>query len=401
MLGGYDYELRELDPSELEDFMRRREFRGINVTIPYKRAVMPYLDEVSGQARAIGAVNTVVNRDGRLFGYNTDFGGVCALIRRIGIEPGGKKALILGTGATSRTACAAVRDMNASEIVRVSRSGREGAATYEDLYRLHGDAQIIINTTPCGMFPDIGKTPADIGMFPALEGVADVIYNPVSTRLVLDARERGIPAEGGLYMLVSQAVLAAELFTGKSFAPETVTEVYERLRQRLENPVLIGMPGSGKSAVGRLSAQYLGREFIDLDELIAGRDGRSITDIFAQSGEPYFRELEAKLVKEVAARTGVVIATGGGTVLDPENVRYLRMNGRLIFLDRPPEQLVPTDDRPLADRADKIRKLYSDRYPIYAAAADVTVVPSGTAQETAQRVADAFRKGNTHETARH
>lgn len=390
MLGDYGYELREIAPSELAGFMRRRDFRGVNVTMPYKRDVLPLLDELSDDARAVGAVNTVVNRDGRLCGYNTDLEGILALLRHMGADLRGKKILILGTGGTCRTAMTAAERLGAREIVRVSRGGRENAVSYGDAARLHGDASFIINTTPCGMYPDIGASPIDTGAFLQLEGVADAVFNPLRTRLVTDPRGRGVPAEGGLYMLVAQAVRSSELFTGKSRAAGIVDGVYGELLTSLENIVLIGMPGSGKSAVGRAAAAILGREFIDLDEAVVSAAGMEIKDIFATKGEAHFRKLEAEAVRKASARTGVVIATGGGTVLDAESVKYLKMNGRLIFLDKPPEELVPTADRPLADSADKLRRLYFERYGIYKAAADETVAPSGSAVETAKRVVRRF-----------
>jgi len=390
MLGEHGYELREIAPPELAGFMRGREFRGVNVTMPYKRDVLPLLDELSDDARAVGAVNTVVNRGGRLCGYNTDLEGMLALLRHMDADLRGKKILILGTGGTGRTAAAAAKRLGAAEGIAVSRGGRENAVSYEDAARLQGDASFIINTTPCGMYPDIGASPMDTGAFLQLEGVADAVFNPLRTRLVTDARGRGVPAEGGLYMLVAQAVRSSELFTGKSRAAGTVDSVYGELLTSLENVVLIGMPGSGKSAVGREAAAILGREFIDLDADVVSAAGMEIKDIFAAKGEAHFRELEAEAVRRAAARTGAVIATGGGAVLAAENVKYLKMNGRLIFLDRPPEELVPTAGRPLADSADKLRRLYSERYEAYRAAADETVVPSGSAEETAKRVVRRF-----------
>ncbi|MBE6989374.1 MAG: shikimate dehydrogenase [Ruminococcaceae bacterium] len=373
MIGDYDYILREVPEDELDAFMRARDFKGLNVTIPYKERVLSYLDEISDTAAAIGAINTVVNRDGRLYGYNTDFGGLSALIRRIGVDLRGKKVLVLGTGGTSKTARTVARSLGAAEIIVVSRSEKSGSVTYAEARRSHTDAAYIINATPCGMFPDLDGCPIDLSYFPALQGVADPVYNPLSSRLVLAARRRGIPAQGGLYMLVAQAVMAATLFTGKTYPVETTDRIYDTLLRSKRNIVLIGMPGSGKSTVGRLAAERLERPFVDLDEEIVRHTGRPITDIFARDGEVAFRDLESAAVREAAGRTGLVIATGGGCVLRPENVELLRLNGSLVFLDRPLEHLLPTADRPLSDSNDKLRSLYARRRPIYLSAADAVI----------------------------
>lgn len=386
LIGRYDYELREIEPWELADFMAKRDFRGINVTIPYKQAVIPYLDRLSEGARHIGAVNTIVNRDGMLYGDNTDRGGLCALLARLELEVKGKKALILGSGGTSRTAHAVLEQLGAGEIYRVSRSGRDGAIDYDQARREQGDAELIINATPCGMFPDIDEQPLDLADFSRLAGLADAIYNPLRSRLVLQARSCGARAEGGLYMLVAQAVLAAELFTGLPLPQEDTERIYSQLLAQSENLVLIGMPGSGKTSVGRLLGQELGREFVDVDELIVRQAGCSISQIFADRGEAGFRRLEAEAVAELAKGSGMVIATGGGAVLQGENRRRLRQNGRLILLDRPLAQLLPTADRPLANDTDKMVKLYRERLPLYNSAADLTVKVEGPPQSVARSI---------------
>ena len=292
-IGAYAYELKELTPDELPVFMTARAFRGINVTIPYKQAVIPFLDEIDETAKAIGAVNTVVNRNGKLFGFNTDLDGLTRLIRRIGLDLKGKKVLIPGTGGTSRTASFAAEKLGAREILRVSRTGREGSLTYEDVLRNHTDAEIILNTTPCGMFPETDAQPLPLDPFDRLQGVADVIYNPLRSRLVLDARSRGIPAEGGLYMLVAQAVRASEHFLDTVYSPDLTDRIYEHILRAKENIVLIGMPGSGKSAVGKILTARTGRPLADTDELIVRKAGKSIPDIFREDGEPAFRDLES------------------------------------------------------------------------------------------------------------
>ena len=387
-IGGYAYELKELTPEELPAFMTARAFRGINVTIPYKQAVIPFLDEIDDTARAIGAVNTVVNRNGKLYGYNTDLDGLTRLIRRAGLDLTGKKVLIPGTGGTSRTASFAAEKLGAREILRVSRTGKEGSLTYEDALRNHTDAEIILNTTPCGMFPEPDAQPLPLEPFSRLQGVADVIYNPLRSRLVLDARSRGIPAEGGLYMLVAQAVRASEHFLDTSYPDNLADRIYDRVLRKKENIVLIGMPGSGKSVIGRILAEKTGNLLADTDDLIVRKAGKSIPDIFREDGESVFRDLESAVIRELSKQGGQIISTGGGAVLRPENVTVLRQNGRLFWLNRSPEDLVPTEDRPLADTQAKMKQLYLEREPVYRAAADEIIPVTGTPQQTAGRILD-------------
>ena len=385
-IGGYAYELKELTPEELPAFLTGRSFRGINVTIPYKQAVIPFLDRIDDTARAIGAVNTIVNRNGQLTGYNTDLDGLTRLIRRIGLDLRGKKVLIPGTGGTSRNASYAAEKLGAREVFRISRTGREGSLSYEEALRDHADAEIILNTTPCGMFPEPDAQPLPLDPFTRLQGVADVIYNPLRSRLVLDARSRSIPAEGGLYMLVAQAVRASELFLDTVYPEDLTDRIYEKILRRKENVVLIGMPGSGKSAVGRILAGRTGWPLADTDQLVTEKAGKPIPDIFREDGEPAFRDLESRVIRDLAKTGGQIISTGGGAVLRPENVTALRQNGRLFWLDRDPGALVPTDDRPLADTEEKMKQLYLAREPVYRAAADEIIPVSGTPEDTAARI---------------
>lgn len=372
-LGYYKYSLKELKNKELNDFILQKNFKAINVTIPYKQAVIPLLDEISPEAEAIGAVNTVVNRDGRLYGYNTDFGGMKALIELNGITLRYKKALILGTGGTSLTAFAVCKSLGAEQILRVSRTGNNGAVTYEQAYAEHSDADVIINTTPCGMYPNIDGCPIDISRFRKLGGVIDAVYNPLNTRLVLSARERGIPASGGLYMLVAQAVLAAGLFLDKELDTVALTnKIFNEIYCEKRNIVLSGMPASGKSTVGRLIAAQTGRDLIDTDSIIVEREGE-ISRIFAEKGEERFRDLETAVIRELAPVGGKVISLGGGAVLRAENVRLLRQNGEIFFIDRSPEYLIPTSDRPLADEKQKIMRLYEQRIDTYMSTADYII----------------------------
>ncbi len=387
---GCEYELCEVKKEDFDSFARMRDFKAVNVTIPYKQTVIPYLYCIDAQAERIGAVNAVVNRDGQLYGYNTDFYGMKLLIEKIGVPINGKKVIILGTGGTSKTAAAVSESLGAKEILRVSRSGKDGAVTYEELYENHRDAEFLINTTPSGMYPNIFDIPVDISRLPNLSGVLDAIYNPLRTPLILAAKERNIPAEGGLYMLVGQAVRASEIFLDKEYPENTLPEIYENLRREKENIVLIGMPASGKSTVGKILSERLGRELVDTDELIVKKAGMEIPEIFKSFGEKYFRDLESEVIREVSARNSIIIATGGGAVLRPENVRALKLSGRLFFIDRPPQALVPTDTRPLSSDRAAIEKRFAERYNIYCTSADVRIDANCEAERVAEKIGNSI-----------
>lgn len=387
---GEEYVLKELAPEELDDFLRRAEFKAINVTIPYKQAVIPYLEKISPMAEKIGAVNCIVNRRGKLYGYNTDFSGLRSMILEQGLSLKGKTVLILGSGGTSRTAAAVAESLGAAVVQRISRSGNDGCLRYEEAMEQYGAAEILINTTPAGMYPRLEGQAVDLDAFPALEGVIDVVYNPLRTKLVQQARSRSVNACGGLFMLVSQAVSAVEIFRDLQLPEDTSRQIYQQLRRQRENLVLTGMPGCGKSTVGTLLAQQLQRKFIDLDQEIVARAGCDISDIFARQGEQAFRELESQVISELAGNTGCVIATGGGAVLRPENVRRLKQNGRLYFLDRSLEELLPTDDRPLAQDREALQQRYDERYPTYCVTADVHITVDGTAEDAAAAVRKEF-----------
>jgi len=394
-IADYKYELREIPKEELDGFMKARDFAGINVTIPYKEAVIPYLDEIDESARSIGAVNTVVNRDGHLIGYNTDYAGAEAMIRYAGIELRGKKVLVLGTGGTSKTLSHVARDMEAAEIVTVSRTAREGCITYADALENHADADVIINTTPVGMYPMVDAIPIDIEKFANLSGVVDVIYNPLETNLVRAARVRGIRATGGLYMLAAQAVYASAHFLGTDADDELVRRVYfEVLRDKM-NIVLCGMPSCGKTTVGKIIAEQTGRHFIDTDDMIREHTGREIAEIFSSDGEAEFRTLERDAVASAANMKGCVIATGGGAVIDPSNVDALRRVGMIFFIDRPLEMLTPTGDRPLSSDIEALTKRFKERYPIYKSVANRVIDGSGTPEEVAAAILEVFRDENS------
>ncbi len=391
-IADYEYELKELRPEELDGFMREKSFNAINVTIPYKQSVIPYLDEISDRAKSIGAVNTIVNRGGRLYGDNTDFAGMAALAKRLGIDFAGKKVLILGTGGTSKTAHAVAESHGAAKVLHVSRRGGAGLISYEEAAREHSDAQIIINTTPVGMYPDTDKKPIDISAFPALEGVLDAIYHPLRTNLVLDAQSRGIPASGGLYMLSAQAVYASAVFLDRELEPCLIDKAYSLVKNDKQNIVLIGMPSSGKTTVGKLIAERTGKSFEDTDETIVNEIKMPIAQLFAEQGEGAFRDIESRVIAEAAKKGGCVIATGGGAVLRPENVRAMRQNSTVVFIDRALEKLITTDDRPLSSNRQALEKLFEARYGIYKAAADIHADGNGTPAEVAELILKELEK---------
>ncbi len=386
MLCDYDYQYMELSETQLESFMINKPFKAINVTIPYKQDVIKYLDYTDSIAKNIGAVNTIVNKDGKLYGYNTDFSGMIALINKIGLCLENKKVVILGSGGTSKTAYEVAKFLKAKEVFRVSRSGKDGAITYETLYEFHKDTDILINTTPCGMYPEIDNVPVDIDIFTNLSGVVDAVYNPLRSKLVMSAKQKGIKAEGGLYMLVSQAVFASEHFTGREFDKSEIDRIYSSILKQKENIVLTGMAGCGKTTLGREIAKKLGMDFVDTDEEIVKKQGKAIPEIFKESGEAEFRRIESQVIAEISGQTAIVIATGGGAVLNEQNVQSLKQNGKVIFIDRDIERINPTDDRPLSDNYEKLKALYNERLPIYIGSADIRIKTDGTIDENVRRI---------------
>ena len=389
-IGDYEYELKEIPRELIDSFMEQKDFCGINVTIPYKEAVMPHLDEIDSQAKRIGAVNTVVNRGGRLIGYNTDFLGMRALMEKNGISCEGKKVLILGTGGTSKTARCVAESLHAREIYTVGRTQKEGCLTYEEMYLSHTDADMIIQTTPVGMFPATDGCPVELARFSRLSGVVDAVYHPLRTNLVSEAKGRGIPAVGGLYMLVAQAVFASEYFFDTLYGQKTVDRVYAEIRKGKENTVFIGMPGCGKSTVGSLLAAD-GRPFFDSDREIEKRIGTSIKEYIDTHGEKAFRDVEEEVIRLLSDQTGCVIAVGGGAVLRESNVKRLKRNGRTVFLNPPLSRLVPTADRPLSNTKEKLQALYDARIDIYRASADMEIIPPDGIDETLAAVKEALQ----------
>ena len=381
-LGPYSYDLFEKEPEDIEAFVKHGDFNGINVTIPYKKDVIPFLDELSAKAIKMGSVNTVVRRaDGTLYGHNTDYFGFHSMVLRSGITVSGKKVLVLGTGGTSNTAVKVLEDLGANVTI-VSRSG---VNNYDNLH-LHKDAAVIVNTTPVGMYPNTGVAPVDLTKFPKLKGVLDVIYNPARTQLLMDAEKLGLPQENGLWMLVAQAKEAAEYFGGTPLPDSLIASVYQKMSAKMQNIVLIGMPGCGKSTVSAMLSKALGREVIDADQKIVELAGKSIPEIFDQDGESVFRQLETKVLTELGKQSQLIIATGGGCVTQERNYPLLHQNSKIFWLKRKLEKL-PTDGRPLS-QIQKLSDMYAVRRPLYEAFADYEIDNNGTCQQTVQQILD-------------
>ncbi len=384
-IADYKYELLELQKENVPEFIKEKDYKAINVTIPYKEIVIPYLDHVSAEALSIGSVNTVVNKDGVLYGFNTDFLGMKKMLEENGISLCDKKVVILGTGGTSKTACALAKHLSAKEIIKVSRKEKEDAVTYETLLEKHKDAEILINTTPVGMYPDILKTPLSIKEFEKLEAVIDAIYNPLRTNLVLDAESMGIKGIGGLYMLVAQGVLASEKFMGKEYEKGKTKEIFDKIVKEKENIVLTGMPGVGKTTIGKILSEKLRKTFIDTDEEIKNM-GKSPEEIIKTEGEERFREIEKEIISSLSSKNNCVIATGGGAVLREENIRALKRNGRVLFLNRNIKDISPTPDRPLSKDREALKKRFEERLPIYRRSCDIEMEIGNDAKANAEKI---------------
>ena len=384
LLCDYTYDLFEIEPEDLAGFLAERNFDGINVTIPYKKAVIPYCDALSPQAKMLGSVNTIVKTaDGRLIGHNTDYFGFSYLLSQSNFSVAGKKVLILGNGGAAATVKAALQEQNA-KVVIISRTGENH---YNNLH-LHEDAALIVNATPVGMYPNNGNSPLDISQFYNLEGVLDLIYNPARTKLLLDAEKRNLITANGLTMLVAQAKESAEWFSGNKISDSRIEEIYSKLQKQMENIILIGMPGCGKSTVGALLAKNTGRTFVDADAVIAEKAGRSIPQIFADGGEAAFRKIETEVLSDICKGSGLVIATGGGCVTRAENYPLLHQNGRIIWLKRD-ISFLPTDGRPLS-QANKLEEMYQKREPLYSAFADHVVDNNCAAEDAVDKILGGF-----------
>lgn len=387
-LADYRYDLFEKEPEELEAFLKGGSFIGLNVTIPYKKDVIPFLDELSPVAKRLGAVNTIVRRsDGTLIGHNTDYFGFCSMVKKSGLSVAGKKVLVLGSGGASNTAVAAMQELGA-EVIIISRSGENN---YGNLDR-HADAAVIVNTTPVGMYPNTGKSPIDLELFPKLEGVLDVVYNPARTQILLDAEKRGLVAMNGLWMLVAQAKESAEWFAGKQIPDEAIGRIHRPLRTQMENIVLVAMPGGGKTTVGKALAEAMGKRFVDADVELENRVGRKIVDIIPNDGEPAFRAMETETLAELGKQSGLVIATGGGCITQERNYPLLHQNGTIFWLTRDISKL-PTDGRPLS-QMQKLQDLFSVRKPMYQRFADHIIDNDGELADTLKEIRTAL-EGNT------
>lgn len=381
-LGDYEYPLYEKEPDEIADFMTNGSFDGMNVTIPYKEAVMPYMSGLSDAAKKIGSVNTVTRLpDGTLYGDNTDYYGFSFLLESAGIEVKDKKVIVLGNGGASKTVVCVCRDKGAREIAVISR--RSETDNYENISK-HADADYVINTTPVGMYPNNGESPVDLSLFKSCKGVADLIYNPSKTRLILEAEALGIPAINGLVMLCAQAVKAAESFTKTEFEKGKTLEILSALEKQMKNIVLVGMPGCGKSTAGKLLAQKLGRDFIDTDSLIVENEKMPIPEIFEKHGEEYFRNAEAKAVAEAGKLSGKIIATGGGAILRDDNKANLRQNAVVIFLARDISTL-SIDGRPLS-QSNNLIEMYRVRQLHYWMVSDLSVEVDSDPEVTVERI---------------
>ena len=383
-LGAYDYDLFSVEEAQLKDFLIHGDWQGLNVTIPYKKAVIPFLDDMTPIAQRLGAVNTIVYKDGKRIGHNTDYYGFQSLLNHSGLSPAGKKCIVLGSGGASSVVQAVLEELG-GQVVVISRSGENH---YGNLH-LHSDARILVNATPVGMYPDNGISPVDFTLFPQLEGVLDLIYNPARTQLLLDAEKLGIPSDNGLWMLVAQAKDAAEWFTGHAIEENLIPQIHHTLSSRMENIVLIGMPGCGKTTIGQALAEKLGKPFVDSDALVEKMAQKTIPRIFAEDGEAIFRQWETKAQAELGKQSGMVIATGGGAVTQSVNYRLLRQNSRIFWVQRALEQL-PIQGRPLS-QSKSLDMLWQERANLYGKFADHIIENNGTITDAVHAILEVLK----------
>jgi len=385
-LGAYSYELMELEPDKLEEFVKSDTLDGFNVTIPYKQEIIKYLDQIDEIAKKIGAVNTVVKKGDKLYGYNTDYLGMEYALKSAKINLKNKSVLILGSGGTSLTARVVSECLDAKAIKILSRSGE---INYDNYFEKAKDTQIIINTTPVGMYPDNYSCRVDLKVFDKLEGVFDVVYNPSLTKLLCQAKEMGIKYANGLAMLVAQAKFASEKFLSKKLDDGVIEKIVKKLKTDSQNLVLVGMPGSGKTTIGKKLSELLGKEFIDTDELIVEKEQKTIPDIFAEFKEDYFRKVESEVIMEVGKLSNKVISTGGGAIKNRDNYFSLKQNGVIVWIDRD-LQLLASDGRPLSKDKETIKKLYEERKEAYAFFADKKIKNDGEIDKVAKGVKEFY-----------
>ncbi|WMJ22523.1 shikimate kinase [Paludicola sp. MB14-C6] len=375
-LGFYSYDLLPMEKDELHEFLTKKDFDGVNVTIPYKLDVIPYCDEIDDTVAQIGSANTIVNRNGKLKAYNTDFYGFLYNMQFHHIAMKDKVVMILGSGGTCKTVTAVAKFQGAKEIVIVSRTESDTTITYNQA-KQREDVQVLVNASPSGMYPNNQNCPIDINCFPNLEAVVDVIYNPLKTKLLQQAQQRNIPFANGLLMLVAQAKFAAELFIDEKIPDQEIERIYQELKSDLSNVVLVGMPSCGKSTIGRELSKLLNKEFVDIDSLIEEEMKLAIPQIFERYGEIGFRSIERNVVANAAKQTGMIVATGGGVVLNPDNIKDLKQNGIIILIDRSTDELLVGNNRPLSKSKQAIEEMYRNRYPIYMACSDIVVFNNG------------------------
>lgn len=390
-IADYTFDLIPLSKEEFKTFMEKKEFTALNVTIPYKKDVIPYLDEMDEHAKAIGAVNTIVNENGRLKGYNTDFTGFLYMVKKHNVHMEGKKVLIIGNGGASAAIQAVVQHEQAGSMVIVDVVPGNGAISYDEMFSSHLDAEIIINTSPIGMYPRIGNAPIDISMFHKCEAVMDVIYNPILTRLCFEAQEMDIKRVNGLEMLIAQAKQSVEFFLDKSIDDQIIDDIYQDMLRERCNIVLIGMPSAGKTTIGKMLEDRMQKEFIDLDDVIIEKAGKSIPEIFEESGEAGFRAIETEAAIEVSKLNNKIIATGGGTIKHKVNMDYLRQNGITIFIDRDVDKLISSDpNRPLSKSSDALAKMHAERLPLYQKYAAYVAVNNSNIESTVTEIVEAY-----------
>lgn len=391
-IADYIFDLIPLEKEEFHDFMKKKDFTAINVTIPYKRDVIPYLDELDEHAKAIGAVNTIVNKNGKLKGYNTDCTGFLYMIKKHNIKMADKKVLVIGNGGASAAIQAAIQHEKAKEIVVVDVLPGNGSITYDEMFAHHLDAEVIINTSPIGMYPKTGNAPIDIAMFPKCVSVMDVIYNPILTRLCFEAQEAGIQRVNGLEMLIAQAKQSVEFFLDKSIDDTIIDTIYHDMLVERCNIVLIGMPSAGKTTIGRMLEKQMNKEFIDLDDVVIEKAGMSIPEIFEKMGEEGFRALETEVAIELSKLNNKIIATGGGTIKNKINMDFLRQNGVTIFIDRDVNKLISSDpNRPLSKSQEALQQMHEERLPLYQQYAAYIAGNNSDIEVTVKKIEEAYR----------
>lgn len=388
-INDYKYNLIEVSKDNFDKFMVDRNFNAINVTIPYKEMVIPYLSYIDPKAKEIGAVNTIVNNDNQLFGYNTDYLGLKKLIEKNNIIFENKKVLILGTGGTSKTAYILSKDLGCREVVKVSRKQSESTITYDEAKNKFNDANIIINSTPCGMYPNDDLI-LELENFHNLEAIVDVIYNPLNTKLIREARKRNIKAVNGLYMLVAQAVYASYIFINKEVDENKIDEVYQKIKNTKLNISLIGMPSCGKSTISKMLGKLLNKEIIDTDDKIVEEIQMPISSFLNKDNESDFRDIESKVIDEVSKLNNIIISTGGGVIKRKENIDRLRRNGLIIFIDRDLHLLQSTSSRPLSSNKTDLEKLYNERYPIYKQSCDYIIKNNNNIEDVIKKIIEVY-----------